>query len=208
MKALILVVLCLAIALPAAADDMMDEVVAERDGTKGLLFSFNGLNLSSFDGGIGTKWWLSGSTAMVGSVLLANRGTQKDPLQDRPGRESTELRIGAALGVEKHLAHFGRFSPYFGVNLGYKYSYYLVESAPPTGSDGEVFTNKSESNGVSLGLAFGVECFLTKHVSVGGQYELAAEYHQGQDEYNKRIQDFSEHRLGIGSSYVSLAVYF
>ncbi len=208
MKTLMLIILCLGIALPAVADDMMDEIVAERDGRKALLFNFNGLNLSSFEGGIGTKWWLSGSTAMVGNLILANRGTQTDANEDRSGRESTDLTIGAALGVEKHLAHFGRFSPYFGVNLGYRYSYYLTESTPPTGVERRTLTNKRESNGVSLGIVFGVECFVTKHVSVGGQYKLAAEYAAGQEEYNGNVQDFTEHRLGIGSSYVSLAIYF
>lgn len=208
MKMLLLLVLCLTLTVPAFADDMMDEIVSARDGKKALLFSFNGMNLSSFDGGIGAKWWMSGSTALLGTVLLGNRGYENKATEERWGNESTDLAVGLSLGIEKHMTHFGRFSPYIGGSIGYVYGYRLTESIPPTGSDRQRDTRKRESNSLSVGVLFGVECFLTKNLSVGGQYELAGAYTSGQEEAFGEVRDYNEHRLGIGSSQVALAIYF
>jgi opacity protein-like surface antigen len=209
MKACILLFLIVALAVPATADDAMDQFVEERDGRKVLLFNFNGANLSSFDGGVGMKWWMSGSTAIVGSVLLAAAEREREASEERGGDKQTRWSIGFSLAAEQHLSYFGKFSPYLGGKVGYRYDYNLSENTPAVGSEFPVSTNKRTSDSVSLGLIFGIEYVLATNITIGGEYNLEAMITSSTEESSQiGKRDYDEKQFGIGSSYIVLAVYF
>jgi opacity protein-like surface antigen len=204
----VLIILMIALAVPAVADDTMDQFVKERNGRKGLLFNFNGANLSSFDGGIGMKWWLSGSTVLVGSMLLQASEREREASEERAGDKFAHWSIGFAIGAERHLDYFGRFSPYVGGRVGYHYEYNLSERTPPIGTEFPVSSNKRTSNGVSLGLVLGIEYLLTRNMTIGGEYSLEGVVTSSEEEGSSGGSDYDEKRFGVGSSYLVLAIYF
>ena len=112
----------------------------KRDSTyhKAISFSFNGLYLNKFRGGIGGKYWTSESRAITVSMLFSydTRKTEQDTNIDGdfPGTENSSSNIGAFIGYEFHMRRNDNFSPYFGFGVSFKYnkfdSNYKTSSVP------------------------------------------------------------------------------
>lgn len=91
--------------------------------TKALSFSFNGLNLSGFNGGIGGKSWSSNETAWT-LLLSANINSQKnDATSVLTEGSNSQTSAQIQIGIESHNFITNNFSPYiagsifFGLNI-------------------------------------------------------------------------------------------
>jgi hypothetical protein len=202
-------------------------------GSKGLLFSFDGLdnlNADSFNGGIGGKYYLSSTMAVRGSLqfLAANRDLPANP---PAGTTSQDGSIsGATLGFTGALEFHrgtGRVNPFFGVGVGFSTTSTENKEANIGASSGQQVI-KNNPNGETInGTTFlagsridifgllGAEFFVTKELSLAAEYRLGisnnagkdAEVTQGPTTVTTKVGDTSG--VGIATAgFLTLAVYF
>jgi hypothetical protein len=171
-----------------------------------LTFGFNGLNLSSPEGGdVGGKYWLPGNRALVLGLLgraSRNRYDNSDStLQDG---ESSTYHVGILAGLEQHADLGGRLSPYVTGVSSARFSISRYYATSPNGT--------SATRGRTLFLEFsggaGLEWWFTRRLSLTGQQLLNAKYHIGKEQYDgDREQKFHGFSLGLGTSSLMLNVY-
>ena len=173
--------------------------------TKALSFSFNGLNLSSYYGGIGGRMWLSDNTVLNASIggYINERDYDKTETLDKGIQKNKSLLIG--IGLENHLEDFADFSPYFSTRISYSLTdqYYRSSSG--------YFLQIDKTNSVNLDFGFGVEYWLNKRISLSGQHLFYLGYTTGEHstgnpgEENQNIKGFN---VGVGTTSIMLSIYF
>ena len=166
-----------------------DFVTSVAPNSKAMLFSFSGLSnlgANTFNGGLGGKYFLSDVLALRASLQFAH-ASQNDLANPGVGQVGTDgsrtaTQFGASAAVEYHLLKT-RVSPYVGGNVGFSTTSTEQKSfgsvTPPN-----VFTQTTTDNstagllGYTAGTTFsvaaitGVEFFLTKELSLTGEYQL------------------------------------
>ncbi|MEW5802577.1 MAG: hypothetical protein AB1847_10810 [bacterium] len=188
------------------------ELAGGRKAAKALSFSFNGLNINEFYGGVGGKYWISNKTALFGSFDFGARYDQDDPGQTYAGdSESRHNDMNLTIGMEKHFYPCRKVSPYWGFygRIGYSYTKTTEEPASEYDLKGE----KEESSlDFSTGLMLGVEYWIVKDISLAAQYMCGASYYlektvlrQGEEEIKDTAAGFD---LGLGAASLILSVYF
>jgi opacity protein-like surface antigen len=191
---LILCVLGLVLLATAA----MGEEVTRKAGDTSLNFSFNGLNISNYKYGIGSKRWLTADLAATASLdIYESKEVDKTTMF---GTETDtnfhQTWYGVSIGMEKHLTSHHNLSPYVGGELMYSSQRY---------SSGPSFSFTSKQYGINA--LFGVEYALMENVS------LAAEYSYGYSYYKRTMNDsFSStddrfKRFGGGAGKMMLQFY-
>lgn len=185
----------------------------ERDGRFALIFSFDELDLSSFDGGIGLKYWLTDDWSLRGSISagLSDRTLEGDRTDNFSGAG------GVTVGVEKHFGS-GRFSPFCGGGLGYRL--YGSTSSKRNYSDRVVETENIAHQAIGQTI-LGAEFWLSEHFSLTGAYVLAVTHSTnkrktiidpalGCELYEQDIDEFRDTitTLSVGTTTLTLSVYF
>lgn len=199
--------------------------------SKGLIFSFDGLSnlgVDNFNGGLGGKFFLSNAMAIRAAILFAhaNQEVLANPGVGQVGTDGsqTATSFGVSAGMEYHLLT-ARVSPYVGAEIGFSSTSTESKSAgsatPPA-----VFTQTTTKNatngllgylaGMNIGIAaiLGVEFFLTKELSLAGEYQVGygilsrpdMEVIQGPNTTKTKTGSFSA--IDVSTAALTLAVYF
>jgi hypothetical protein len=216
MKRTALLILAAALAVPAMA--AQEAPRRDMDGRTGLVFDFNGLNLSGFEGGAGVKTWLSKSLALVGGLEYYRNRNHADPVATYSSYETISSDYGLFVAFEHHLKPGGAVSPFWGLSLGFgggtmESSYF---PAPEYGGD----STRNTENRLHLEprLNLGLELHLGDHVSLSGCYQFGLNYQWGTsrsesvDPYTQTTtaveQKTSRTTWSLGSSSLRVTVYF
>ena len=180
--------------------------LAQQDNykTTALSFSFNGLNLSNYYGGVGGRWWLTDSTVFnlsIGGSAFNRKFKATEDLEE--GYEkNTSFTFG--IGMEGHLLESDNISPYYAFrgsftlsNRFYKSSYDSFESS-----------DKIVSYNIEGG--FGVEYWIFKRISLSGQHLFNLRFDDGKrtTSPNTDSQDISGFYFGLGTTALILSIYF
>ena len=159
------------------------------------LFTFSGLSnlgASSYNGGIGAKFFLSNNMAVRGGVQFAHSSLDVlwTPVPVPPNSSLDGYRHGTMFGisaaVEYHLLPT-RVSPYIGAGVGFSSASTEdktpVVGNPPNAQNQQVtknLTNGETIKGIyynpgttlNIGAIAGVEFFITKEVSLSAEYVI------------------------------------
>ncbi|HEX8299883.1 MAG TPA: hypothetical protein VF594_12045 [Rubricoccaceae bacterium] len=175
-----------------------------------LLFSVDGMNLGSFEGGIGGKWWTGSAVAVTVGLRLDTAARQGESSETAEGFETSTLRTAFALGAELHAEGGRRFSPFVGVEAGMGALRERFASRPPSGviSAEQV---RRETN-VEGAVRLGVEYRLSERFSLAGQQGVRASAFQGTERITEagqreEVRPTSGYGIGLGASSLTLAVY-
>jgi hypothetical protein len=222
-------VLAVAMAVSFAfAEDVTPSIGA---GSKGMIFSFSGLSnlgVNNFNGGLGGKYFLSEALALRASLMFAHAG-QEDLANPPTGAVGTDgsrsaTEFGITLGAEYHLLK-SRVSPYVGAELGFSSASTEQKSAgsaiPPAVYTQTVTKNATGGllgyyGGSTLGIAalIGVEFFVTKELSLAGEYQLGYGMSARADQEvttgptTTTTKTGATTGIGISTTALTLAVYF
>ncbi len=200
------VIFLLISALPA-----QDTPDLKVEGKKGILFTFNGLNLNEYDGGFGLKYYTSERLALIAGLDLAYIHDKKEAVISNAGNDSKRITTGLIFGLEKHFKNVHRVSPYIGavVEIGYFYysHKYLYENNNPINIQ-ETITSRLF---LSPQFNFGLEYFFTDNISLAGQYTLGGSYSSGEEKRKSETEvtrDISGITFDIRTSALILCLYF
>ena len=182
--------------------------------SKAVLFGINDFHLDTFNGGAGIKTWTSEDFALTGKIKASYSRNEREKTQYLNGNTDKSYLLGFSFGIEKHFSLLSKASPYFGTNIGIGYDFKSTQvnsSAFP----GMYYTNEQITKNLTfnINLSFGIEYFISKGISLGGQYNFGAEYGRGSEELKVPYSDGTEVKtkilnLGISSGELILAVYF
>jgi hypothetical protein len=175
-----------------------------KTGSKALLFTFNGLaNLSagSYIGGIGGKYYLMDQIALRGSLQFGVASQSIPNAVDSVGEDGSRsaMLFGITGGGEYHLS-FARVSPFGGAELAF--SMVSTQNKSPINTnankDRTITTNSAAGElgyvaATNLGInGFGgVEFFITKEISLSGEYKLG---------YQMAIRPDQKVKTSVGST--------
>lgn len=182
-----------------------------------ILFSFDGFNLGSINGGIGWKKWTTKNIKMYSTFKVNYVKDTKEKTSAVKGIENRLLSFGATFGLMKHLTLKNRLAPYLGGMIGADYEKTNNKLIP----NDELFSSfyranysnetKRTSTIISLYMIFGVEFFITSNISIEGQYKLGGNYGFGKEKTISNLvdtdQSVSSINLGIWSSSIILSFY-
>jgi hypothetical protein len=196
-------------------------------GSKAILFTFQGLNVlgvGTFNGGIGGKFFLSSPLAVRAAIQFASSNTvlkpavaPTAPITETDGSNSSTT-FGVSAGVEYHFLT-SRVSPYAGAEVLFSNtsteSKNVVTGNPPPA---QTVTKNAIGGGAGTtirvsGIA-GVEFFLTKELSLGGEYQLGLNMVSRPDQEQTTGPTTTTTPvggstvIGIGTAALTLSVYF
>jgi hypothetical protein len=200
-------------------------------GSKGMMFSFSGLSnlgVNNFNGGLGGKYFLSEALALRAAILFAHAG-QEDLANPPTGFVGTDgsrsaTEFGLTIGAEYHMLK-SRVSPYVGAELGFT-SASTEQKSAGTALPPAVYTQTVTKNatggllgyygGMNIGIAaiLGVEFFLTKELSLAGEYQLGFGITSRSDQEittgptTTTTKTGSTTAMGVSTTALTLAVYF
>jgi hypothetical protein len=176
--------------------------------TKALLFSFNGLNLNSFYGGIGGKVWLSDYTALNCNLGLSSRNNTTAGNAGRTEGEERNKSIFFGIGIEKHFDGIENLEPYLVGRI--EGSYTDRDYNPSVPIEYISWGSRSITRGISIQTGFGVEYWLADKISIAGQHLFAFNYSTGSNRnYEENVaQKIINRGLDTGTSSLILAIYF
>jgi len=189
------------------------EVIREK-GDVSLNFSFNGLVISDYKFGIGSKYWLTSDIAVVGSLDTANQ--ENDSKSDFGSGISTEtdsdIRFyGLSFGLEKHFKSSTNLSPYVGVEAQYSKQYGAGTMVQSNGVSTTITSTDYTIRGYGLNAVLGVEYALNKNISLAADYSYGYSYRKRTDTSSDLFapeQETTTKGLFLGSGRLILLVYF
>jgi len=173
--------------------------------TVALSFNFNGLNLSSFYGGVGGRLWISKSTVLNASIggSISEREYLESDEVDNGLEKSKYLNLG--IGMENHFPLSDDLSPYLSTrfSFGYNDQYYRY------------YNSNNEYHDVTysyyLGIGLGVEYWIFDRISLSGQHLFNAYYEAGHRNTNGSatiVQEIKGYGLAFGTTSLMLSIYF
>lgn len=176
-----------------------DAPVIHREGSKALSFSFNGFALSTFNGGVGGKYWVSDNSAVSASITFSANSNTSD--QYGTTLTTKELTAGIFAQYELHFRPSSILTPYLGIRASYSVSNTQDDHTDTTGY---TFTTTAKVINGSFGPVFGIEYFITNNISFAGQQMLNVTYSKTEDSYTHP----EEWTVGFGASSLILSIYF
>lgn len=214
-----LLLVALVLGAGAARAQTTDDAELEPRGTnRALSFFFDGLNLDSFDGGVGGKSWLGPSTALRYSIDFGVESTEDVRDDDRDAGRSA-INVGTSLFVELHQSERGRVSPYIGSGFGFSTGAFseTTDFAPGNTVTRTRFKGSNFDFDVSVG--FGIEYRIARRVSLGGEHQVGARVRIASTDTKTTFadpntpnnvveRDIRTFRLDTGASRLILSVYF
>jgi hypothetical protein len=211
-------VLILAAALAVPALSAQEAPRRDRDGRTGLIFDFNGLNLSGFEGGVGVKTWLSKSLALVGGLEYYRNDNHSDVGAAYSGYETISSDYGLFVAFEHHLKPGGTVSPFWGLSLGFGGGKMDSSYFPALDYGGDSTRMTENRLHLEPRLNVGLELRLSDAISLSGGYRFGLYYQWGTsrsestDSYTQTTtvaeQKTSRTTWSLGSSALRLTIYF
>jgi len=202
-----------------------DEIIAPNAaGTKAILFTFNGLQtlgVGTFNGGIGGKYFITAPLAIRAALQFANSNMviAANPAAGQTGKDgsSDATTFGISAGAEYHFLT-SRVSPYGGAEVLFASTSTDAKSVVNTTAGIQTDTKNSAIGpaGMTLRVSalLGVEFFLTKELSLGGEYQLGLNMVSHPDEEQTIGPTTTTTKVGgttseaIGTAGLTLSVYF
>jgi outer membrane protein W len=190
-----------------------NEVVREK-GDVSLNFSFNGLVISDYKFGIGSKYWLTSDLAVAGSLDTANQ--ENNAKTDYGSGVSTETDsdvrfYGLSLGLEKHFKSRRNLSPYLGVEAQYSKEYGSSNMVQANGASTTIASTDYTTRGYALNAVLGVEYALNKNISLAADYSYGYRYSKRTNtstDISAPTQEATTKGFSLGSGRLILLVYF
>ena len=215
MRTFLILIMLLSLAVFSFAQETKSTDSFSRASNKALSFSFNGLNLGEYYGGVGGKLWLSDALVLFASIDMDyNSNTQKKSAQSN-GSKNSNFSTGLTVGTDFYLTDSRRFMPYIGVNAALGFSSTTSET-DFANFDGKNITETGLFN-FSLGAGLGVESFVSSSVSIAAQHVFSFGFGTGSRKTTlKRANqldqvdenDLSNFNIGLGTSSLILSIYF
>ena len=175
----------------------------EMKSKKALSFNFYKLNFS----GLGGKIWLTDKMALVTNLDFDHSNSSSEMGQYEPETKRTSSKFEGRLGFERHLKVNDKISPYIGLNTGLGYELFDYEVS----EEDRASKAKREEYTPLLNCILGIEYFVTKFISVTGQYNIRFSYTSGKKKYWResvyQVQNYNEVKIGVGSASLILSVY-
>jgi hypothetical protein len=188
-----------------------EETSTARKGA--ICFSFNGLVLRGFEGGIGVKSWVSSRTALVAGVEFYHTSIDEEYEDDtnRLDREMTRTLTGVSLGFQRHSRVGSKLSPYVGFDLGTGMLYARSSYMYPEDSDLGEYERTRDEYYVSGNVSLGIEYFIANDISLSGQHSFEVSYSFGTEQAGYGGDDgeaeLSGLSIGLGTSQLILSIY-
>ncbi|MDZ7264840.1 MAG: porin family protein [candidate division KSB1 bacterium] len=184
-----------------------------------LLFTFDGLQLNSIEGGIGWKKWTRENRAIVVALQALASREEKDEGQELTGIEMNQLAVHLHVGTEKRFPIHHRLAPYYGGLFGFGYEKLVNKIKPskrlkvwPSYEPPYRSETQSALFSVSAYFVVGMEYFIWNNLSLSGQYEMGGDIRWGQEKnistVVQEVRDTSKLNLGVWSSRLMLSLYF
>lgn len=173
--------------------------------TIAVSFNFNGLNLSTYYGGVGGRLWISESTVL--NVSIGGSISEREYLESEEidnGLEKNKYLI-LGIGMENHFPVTEDLSPYLSTrfSFGYNDQYYRY------------YNSNNEYQDVTysyyLGIGLGVEYWIFDRISLSGQHLFNAYYEAGHRNTNGSatiVQEIKGYGLAFGTTSLILSIYF
>lgn len=201
-------------------------------GSKSILFGFNGLsslNASSYNGGIGGKYFIKPNLALRGTWLFTN-SKSTEPYNPPPGSNQSGLdgydeakQLGFIIAVEKH-RKVGKISPYLGCGFGFSTTSTENKNPVPVTQFQSTYKNYTVNvpggsfqgnNTLDIFGIVGFEYFVTNIISLAAEYQIGFSKisYKDQEEKNANLtltnKGGSARTIGIKTSgFLTLAIYF
>jgi len=172
--------------------------------TIALSFNFNGLNLSTYYGGVGGRLWISESTVLNASIggSISEREYEQTEMTDNGLEKSKYLNIG--FGMENHFPAADDISLYLSTRLSFGLNDQYYRSPI---SDYES-TNRFYS--YMFGFGLGVEYWIFNRMSLSGQHLFNAYYENGENNNPGNEEPINTKGYGVsfGTTSIMLSIYF
>ncbi len=173
--------------------------------TNALSFSFNGLNLGSYNGGVGGRHWISKSTVINASIggSMYERKYEKTTTVDNGLEKNKSLYLG--IGLENHFKSSNDFSPFLSYRFEYGFNDRYYRGAYSTNE------NRDRTNSLNIDFGLGVEYWILNRISLSGQHLFNASYEFGERSTGttpNEIQKTKGFQTGLGTTSIILSIYF
>lgn len=192
------------------AEEKPEEYTLE--GKTAILFNFNGLHLSPYEGGIGIKRGISKSTALIGSLQFSYYKEEEEVTNELSGLDFKDTSIGILFGFENHFARIKSISAYWGLSLLIGQSKYYYKYIYPLIYGDRYYSTDQKLLFITPMLFLGFEIKIIDNVYLAGQYALGYEYGSGTSEYKDpnttEKQDLKVTDAGVNTSSLILIIYF
>ncbi len=144
---------------------------------KELLFRVNGLDsigLSSFDGGLGLRYFLGSHIALRPGFNFSDRTTINEPRDGQvEGDQSDQTSYRVEMVVEYHLEPRGRMNSYWGLGFEYSNSDDTFRNARfDTLTPGQSLESTRNETAYSVLGLLGVQWVATESIRLGAEYQL------------------------------------
>jgi hypothetical protein len=188
-------------------------------GSKALLFSFSGLNnlaANTYNGGIGGKYFLTAPLAVRAALQFANSATvTKATAPMTLDATTSSTTYGISAGAEYHFA-VSRVSPYGGAEVLFSSTSSESKSSAVSSTTQTTLKNALGSAGTTIKVSaiLGAEFFMTKELSLGGEYQLGFSSTSRPNEESTTGSTTttrnggSATQIGIGTTLLTLSLYF
>ncbi len=190
-------------------------------GKDGIILAVRGswdIGVGSIEGGIGYKYWMSDRLAVKSFLTFGKTDTTIVHYDDGypPEQRVKEKSFSLLAGVEDHIWKQGRLSFFYGGGIQFRTSSSKIDNTLHDPHPGEIKAIRSSENVFGIQSTLGIECFLTKRLSLSGQYQtdfsLAKESRKnvlvggpGVPESTK--QKITTWNLGLNTSALILTIY-
>ena len=176
--------------------------------TKALTFSFNGLNLNQFYGGIGGKVWLDDYFSLNANIGFNSRNSSNAGNELRTDGKDRSKTILFGVGLEKHFQGLENIEPYWMGRI--EGSYTDRDYDPSVPIEYQSWGNRTISRTISVESGMGVEYWVTDKISLAGQHLFRFYYTTGnsRDYETNSTQKIITRGFDTGTSSLILAIYF
>ncbi|MGB2770628.1 MAG: hypothetical protein WBC88_12960 [Candidatus Zixiibacteriota bacterium] len=218
MKKFALLFICLSI---ASVDVTQAENTPEYryPGREGIILAWNGswdLGVSTFEGGIGYKRWISERVAVKTFVTLGRIDTVIVPDEDSypPEYRLKEKSFSVRAGIEDHFWDRGRLSFFYGGVARFKTSSAKMDYEPYLSF--EIDEEKITANVFAIQGSLGLEYFFSKRLSLSGWYQIDLSLGkqsrketlvEGVNRPQPLEQKTTTWSIGTGTSLLTLTIY-
>ena len=193
-----------------ASEEKPDEYTLK--GKTAILFNFNGLNPSPYEGGIGIKKGISKSTALIVSLQFSYYKDKEEVTNELSGFEYRNSSMGIMFGFENHFGQIKSISPYWGLSLLFGQEKYYSKYTDPLDLGDYYSITEQRALFLNPMLLLGFEIKIIDNVHLAGQYALGFEYAFGT--YERETPTFSAKQdlkatiAGVDTSSLILTIYF
>jgi len=173
MKSMLTVLLISVFVSATTAQDYSNEDSLKHPHTA-LVFSFDGLDMEAFNGGVGARWWISDRFVLIGSMGLRYYDAESDREITNSTGEAQQWNFNFSIGMEWHLLPSNRVSPYIGLSIGPG-----LEDRHSFSVEGVInrqFERDEYALSFGANVILGVEYFLVEQVSLAAQYRNGITY--------------------------------